>query len=633
MRSMLYIGWNKDKYIIDISYDPTLDLKFHSRAWGCQQLWILTPSLLLGQAISILQAISSDEEREGVYFNNKEVSKITSLAKYIQKKVPFKLSYGSRLKEKFELVQEELKKMGLASLDEPLLITCTHSLMNNNPIDYKLKEADDLYNLIDGRFILGEEIEQLLLVSGIKFKSPIEDLLQLLYLQKKLDIFPGVGMEKKQRKCFRCGSTDKLRQSYCLDCGSNECYYCENCIAMGEARECKPIYGISSWKRDVGRKVDINFGFELTRVQRDAAINLWQFVKNEQSSSKCLVWAACGAGKTEVAFPAIAEVLSQGYKVLFAIPRKDTVIDLEKRIKKSFSGVKVAALYGGSNEKYNEAHLVLATTHQVLRFYNAFHLVVLDEVDAFPYHGNPMLYHALNRACHPKGKIVYLTATPPKYLLKMGKNKLQRITIPARHHGYPLPVPEIIIDKSLQFKQDELSIPEKVLEFLHESVEGELSQVLVFVPTIFLAERTGAILKKAFELPPFNNFDGSWVNYTHSQDPERDKKRDSFLKGEFPVLVTTTLMERGITVPKVNVIVLFAENQYIFDTATLVQMAGRTGRKAENPHGRVWFVGSHMTSSMKEAVLWINNMNKEAAEKGYLRRLPYPRRFKIKNAT
>lgn len=101
MRSMLYIGWNKDKYIIDISYDPTLDLKFHSRAWGCQQLWILTPSLLLGQAISILQAISSDEEREGVYFNNKEVSKITSLAKYIQKKVPFKLSYGSRLKEKF----------------------------------------------------------------------------------------------------------------------------------------------------------------------------------------------------------------------------------------------------------------------------------------------------------------------------------------------------------------------------------------------------------------------------------------------------------------------------------------------------------------------------------------------------
>jgi competence protein ComFA len=242
-----------------------------------------------------------------------------------------------------------------------------------------------------------------------------------------------------------------------------------------------------------------------------------------------------------------------------------------------------------------------------------------------------MLYNALNRALHSRGKIIYMTATPPPYLLKMDRSAIDIVTIPARHHGYPLPVPEVIIDKSLQVKDNELRIPEKVMGFLHESIEGDFSQVLIFVPTIFLSERVGEILKKAFELPPFNNFGGSWVNYTHSQDPERDKKREAFLNGDFPVLVTTTLMERGINVPRVNVIVLFAENQYIFDTASLVQMAGRAGRMTENPTGKVWFVGAHTTPFMKQAVTWIKSINKQAADMGYLKRLPDTGRLGIKN--
>lgn len=633
MRYMVYIAWNKDKYLINVSHDPILDMNYHMDTWGCQQLWIVTPSLLLGQACLVLNSIAEQEEIKGMDFHRTDNSSFKTITRYFAGRMPFRPSHGNQLKEKFELAQKKLKKLGLEEFDEPQLITCSSSQIQRIKIQEKRKEAHQIFPCLEGRFILSDEADSLMNYCQINTESPIEDLFQVLYLQNRAQIFPGVGYgEKGQMQCFRCGSSENLKQSYCLECGSNECCYCENCISMGESRECKALYGFSSLGRPIPKQVDIHFDFQLTPVQKDAAVSVWKFIKNTQFN-KCLVWAACGAGKTEVSFPAIAEVLTKGHKVLFAVPRKDTIIDIEKRVRSCFSGVEIAGLYGGSTEKFKRADLVLATTHQVLRFYEAFHLVVLDEVDAFPYHGNSMLYKALNRALHPRGKIIYMTATPPEYLLKMDKNQIQIVTIPARHHGYPLPVPELIIDRSLKVKDDELVIPEKAINFLHQSVEGEFSQVLIFVPTIFLSERVGAILKKTFELPPFNNFGGSWVNYTHSQDPERDQKRESFLNGEFPVLVTTTLMERGINVPKVNVMVLFAENEYIFDTATLVQMAGRAGRMTDSPTGKVWFVGAHTTRFMKQAITWIKNINREAADKGYLNRLPNTGRLKIKNVT
>jgi len=628
---MLYIAWNKDKYLLNLSHDPVLDLSFHMEAWGCQQLWIITPPLLLGPAYYILNSVASQIEKKGATLNYKD-SSFKNIAKYFAEKTPFTVSHGNQLKEKYAMVQNYLVKLDIDELDEPQLITASNPHVNMAKVSKKQQEAQEILPCLRGRYILAEEVDALLNYSKISVENPLEDLIQILYLQHKVEIFPGVGLggKKGQLKCFRCGSNENIKQSYCLECGTNSCYYCENCISMGEARECMPLYGFPDYGKLCPRQVEVHFEFELTPAQKDAAVNVWNFTKNSKLD-KSLVWAACGAGKTEVSFPSIAKVLKRGYKVLFAVPRKDTIIDIEKRVRKCFSGIEIAALYGGSSEKFKDADLILATTHQVLRFYEAFHLVVLDEVDAFPYHGSTMLYNALNRALHPKGKIIYMTATPPPYLLKMDKNVIDIVTIPARHHGYPLPVPEIIIDRNLQVKDNELFIPEKVLDFLHESIEGDFSQVFIFVPTIFLSEKVGAMLKKAFELPPFNNFDGGWVNYTHSQDPERDKKREAFLNGDFPVLVTTTLMERGINVPKVNVIVLFAENQYIFDTASLVQMAGRTGRMTESPTGKVWFVGAQNTSFMKQAVSWIKDINKQAADMGYLKRLSFTGKMGMKN--
>jgi competence protein ComFA len=57
-------------------------------------------------------------------------------------------------------------------------------------------------------------------------------------------------------------------------------------------------------------------------------------------------------------------------------------------------------------------------------------------------------------------------------------------------------------------------------------------------------------------------------------------------------LVTTSILERGVTFPEIDVLVLGADDA-VFSTAALVQIAGRAGRSVSRPTGDVLFwVGS-----------------------------------------
>jgi competence protein ComFA len=78
------------------------------------------------------------------------------------------------------------------------------------------------------------------------------------------------------------------------------------------------------------------------------------------------------------------------------------------------------------------------------------------------------------------------------------------------------------------------------------------------------------------------------------------------------------VLERGITVRDADVLVLYADYERIFDTATLTQMAGRAGRTEDDTQARVYFVAQHISASMRSAVRLIQDMNRHAARSGYL---------------
>jgi competence protein ComFA len=108
------------------------------------------------------------------------------------------------------------------------------------------------------------------------------------------------------------------------------------------------------------------------------------------------------------------------------------------------------------------------------------------------------------------------------------------------------------------------------------------------------------------------------IEGTSSKDPNRAEKVQRFRDKQIRLLVTTTILERGITIPKSDVYILDADNS-LFDEAALVQMAGRAGRSAEDPAGKVYFAGKERTNSQSEAIKQIKKMNKLARKQGYFK--------------
>lgn len=595
-RYNLYIATNNRKYVAGYSHDPCLDAKFLSLQ-GFDNFYLITRPLIIGQVIPLFQRVAHEGNKKGALMED---------------------SVDQLLGKKIKALKSEARRLGIPP--EAVLLKKLEEIPGGQLSG--LKQAEILENVLRGRILFLHEIERLLSARKLRLAMEKEDALQLLCLQQKCIRLPGIRIENRNKfVCSRCGQSDRVVPIICASCGE-KCYHCENCLSMGESRYCQSLYAVpGDWDTnrlpiaDVKPKMFVT----LSPAQENASNALRQFVLQPEQREK-LVWAACGAGKTEVTFRAIAEALSRRQKVLFAIPRKDAVEEIVVRIRRAFPKFRVACIHGTSTERFAEAAVVVATTHQVLRFYSSFGLVILDEIDAYPYNISPMLQFGVMRARAKGGKIIYMTATPSEDLLSRHKKKeLPLVWIPARYHGYPLPQPGIVIEKRLALLERGNTIPERIIDIIHETLEGDLAQLFVFVPSIETGKRVAQVLHRAVRLPPFNDFEGQWVEFLHSRDEDREGKLAAFRKGKFPILVTTTICERGLTLPKVNVLVLFADYSRIFNASALIQMAGRSGRTMEDPGGKVWFAASRYSLEMKIACERIKRMNLQAWEMGYLR--------------
>ncbi len=454
--------------------------------------------------------------------------------------------------------------------------------------------ADDLLRrLLAGRIYLWEELERLWREDDLSLA------VQKLVLEGKCLLTAAVGLDSWGRLvCRRCGGSNLEPNRWC--CPGQICVECTECSALGKASTCKGLVAMAREGDDPPRRVRLQLPFALTKAQSTASRQLAEFVRSEKST--LLLWAVCGAGKTEVSFQAAQIVLAQGGRVLLAVPRRSVVRELAGRLEGAFPNLSLQVLYGGVDreQRRRSSPLVLATTHQVLRFYRNFDLVILDEADAFPYRGSRMLQQAAERALRPGGKRIFMTATPDRALLKKVRVENWSLArLPVRHHGRPLPVPAVLLSA---LKEEPLELPEQVLAQIQSS-----RSLFIFVPTVALCLKVAQHLRQRM----------GEVESCHAQDPERDKKLAAFRRGEVRYLVSTTVAERGITIPGVDVLVLFANHQ-LFDERALVQMAGRAGRTAAQPTGEVCFAAVSQSTAMTEAIRQIREQNLEAARLGLI---------------
>lgn len=374
--------------------------------------------------------------------------------------------------------------------------------------------------------------------------------------------------------CPRCGNTDPRYIGY----RKGE-PYCRFCITMkGKEAERK--------LKNHGA-VTLKLGYQLSKEQSKLSKRI---VANYQNKMDTLVNAVCGAGKTELVYAVMAFCLSHGNTIAFAVPRRDVVIELAHRIEEAFPSNTVASVYGGHTEKL-EADIVVLTTHQLYRYQSYFDLIILDEIDAFPFKDDDLLHSMFFRAL--RGQIVMMSATPSDDIINFFTEKNREILqLNTRFHHHPLPVPEIV--KKIGF----FKLP-YLVRFLQMCIL-ENKKVFVFAPTISKCEILAKILKILVK-------NGTFV---HSKCKNRAKKIADFKKGKYDYLVTTAVLERGVTFKNLQVVIYDADNE-IYNAQTLIQIAGRVGRKIDAPEGQVIFLVNKETDEIRKAVSTIKSKNQD----------------------
>ncbi len=374
-------------------------------------------------------------------------------------------------------------------------------------------------------------------------------------------------------KCPRCGNDDLNKIGY-----KNGKPYCRACISFRGATAIETNY------RPQGYKVYIDY--ELSKEQLLLSDEILNCYKNKVP---CLIAAVCGSGKTEIVLNTISYVLENGGRVGFAIPRVDVVREIQKRLEDIFKDNTVIGVYGGHNDILL-GDIVCLTTHQIFRYEKFFDLLILDEIDAFPYKGNKVLENLVLRSV--KGTHVQMSATASKEQINYYEEKQWPILrLDKRYHGHLLPVPRLIT-KNIIAIHYELYKTLKRFENINK-------QVFLFVPMIQESERLYMLFKHLLKK----------VNIVHSKKADRKQVIESFKEGKIQTLITTSVLERGVTVRDLQVVVFHADSS-LYDSATLIQIAGRVGRKKDAPTGEVIFFANKSNKSIEEAIRDIKKRNK-----------------------
>lgn len=376
-------------------------------------------------------------------------------------------------------------------------------------------------------------------------------------------------------KCKRCLNEDP--EWFYL---GSKGWYCRKCISFGrilieEDLEAQHVLEIQDNAEEYTLK------YPLTKQQVKIAAEV---IRNIETTD-VLVKAVCGAGKTEIVVPVISEYLSKKKKVCFTIPRRQVVLEVAERLQSYFKNAKVVAVCGGHTQVL-DGDLIICTTHQLYRYFHLFDLLILDEGDCYPFVNNDLLHAIALTSC--KGNIVYLTATPGKELIRRcEEGSLICLELNVRPHGKPMPVPKSLV------------LPELICVFvmLYWLKCHDNHPRIVFVSTIKKALWIGKLI--SLFMPAY---------VCTSKTENRDEIIEKFRIEGKGIMVSTTVLERGVTFPRTDVCVLDA-NSGVFDEASLIQMAGRAGRDFQDPTGNVLFLCSEMSEVVKKCISSIRKAN------------------------
>ena len=335
-------------------------------------------------------------------------------------------------------------------------------------------------------------------------------------------------------------------------------------VAMAAKREL--IAGKILQKEDISY---LNFvqdaGFSYTSDQQKAVND----IKDELKSGKVmdrLLSGDVGFGKTEVAMNAIFTCIKSGFSAFFFVPTTLLSSQHYKTLSQRFSkfGIKVFRLdrFSSAKEKSNlqkalkeNEPIVCVGTHALLSVKaENLGLIVVDEEHKFGVKQKEQLKE-ISQHSH----ILSMSATPIPRSLNMALSKIKTYSILATPPSSRLDV------RTSVREWDEKVVKEAIMRELRRG--GQTFYIHNHIADI---EQTANELRKI--LPKLR------ILILHSKINAKvaEDEMMKFERGEYDLLLCTSIVESGIHLPNANTIIV--ENANKFGMADLHQLRGRVGR-------------------------------------------------------
>ncbi len=319
--------------------------------------------------------------------------------------------------------------------------------------------------------------------------------------------------------------------------------------------------------------------YDLTGAQKRAVSEIKEDMRGEFVMQR-LVQGDVGSGKTIIAFLAMADVSHNGMQSAIMAPTEVLArqhYDTFRMLCQSFDlKIPLVLLTGSmtarqkrmayeSLQMYQNA--IIIGTHALIQekaVYDNLALVITDEQHRFGVRQREIF--AEKGGCP---HILVMSATPiPRTLALIIYGDLA-ISVVDEVPAKRLPVKNCVVDTHFRPKS---------YEFIEKEVANG-HQAYVICPLVEETENLDLenatdYVKKLREIFP----EQIQLGLLHGQmkQEQKNKVMDGFLKNEFQVLVSTTVVEVGVNVP--NATVMMIENAERFGLAQLHQLRGRVGR-------------------------------------------------------
>ncbi len=344
----------------------------------------------------------------------------------------------------------------------------------------------------------------------------------------------------------------------------------------GSERKTRPVVVTDEIRQSAKRVLP----FKLTGDQKTVIAEIVEDMKRPQPMNR-LLQGDVGSGKTIVALMAAVVAMENGLQVAFMAPTEilaDQHFFTIRRLLEA-SRFRVALLTGATPARKRREmqaelaggsiHLVVGT-HALVEDPVGFHelgLVIIDEQHRFG-----VLQRAALRAKGLHPDVLVMTATPIPRTLALTTYGDLDVSVMREMPPGRRPVRTI-------------AKPESRREQIYDFIRGQIDQgrqAYVVYPLIDESEKVD--LRAASEMADHlaqDVFPAYRVALLHGRMKQdaKDRVMGAFARGEFPILVSTTVIEVGVDVP--NVSVMLIEHAERFGLSQLHQLRGRVGR---GPH-------------------------------------------------